>query len=85
LTPPEGRRAYDVAPDGRIVCVIVPAGGDESTGSQVLAVVLNWHEELKAKCRRLGADCAERFIRSQQSDLAGRNAFPTSRCWRCAV
>ncbi|HEX8029570.1 MAG TPA: protein kinase [Vicinamibacterales bacterium] len=49
LTPPEGRRAYDVAPDGRIVGVILPTGGDESVGAQVLAVVLNWQEELKAK------------------------------------
>jgi serine/threonine-protein kinase len=49
LTPPQGRRSYDVAPDGRIVAVIIPEGGDESTGAQRLAVVLNWQEELKAK------------------------------------
>ena len=26
LTPPQGRRSYDVAPDGRIVAVFVPEG-----------------------------------------------------------
>ena len=49
LTPPQGRRSYDVAPDGRIVGVILPEAGDETTGAQQLAMVLNWHEELKVK------------------------------------
>ena len=49
LTPPQGRRSYDVAPDGRIVAVFVPEDTDQSSGVQHLAVVLNWHEELKAK------------------------------------
>ena len=49
LTPPQGRRSYDVARDGRIVAVILPEKGDESGGAPSLAIVLNWHEELKAK------------------------------------
>jgi hypothetical protein len=52
LSPPQGRRSYDVAPDGRIVAVILPEGSDESPGQQPLALVLNWHEELKAKVPR---------------------------------
>ena len=49
LTPPQGRRSYDIAPDGRIVAVIVPQDANESPAAQGLALVLNWHEELKAK------------------------------------
>jgi Tol biopolymer transport system component len=49
LTPPQGRRSYDVTPDGRIVAVILPESGDESAGAPSLALVLNWHEELKEK------------------------------------
>ena len=50
LTPPQGRRSYDVATDGRIVAIIVPEGSEESPGTQQpLALVLNWHEELKVK------------------------------------
>ena len=49
LTPPQGRRSYDVAPDGRIAAVILPEGSDESPGTHPLALVLNWHEELKVK------------------------------------
>jgi serine/threonine-protein kinase len=49
LTPPQGRRSYDVGPDGRIVAVIVPEDSDESAGARRLAIVLNWHEELKVK------------------------------------
>jgi serine/threonine-protein kinase len=49
LTPPQGRRSYDVAPDGRIVAVILTEDATESPATQGLAVVLNWHEELKAK------------------------------------
>ena len=49
LTPPQGRRSYDIAPDGRIVAVILPEGTNESAAAHGLAVVLNWHEELKAK------------------------------------
>jgi Tol biopolymer transport system component len=49
LTPPQGRRSYDVTPDGRLVAVILPESGDESAGAPQLALVLNWHEELKEK------------------------------------
>ena len=49
LTPPQGRRSYDVTKDGRILAVFVPEGSDESAGAQPLALVLNWHEELKVK------------------------------------
>jgi hypothetical protein len=49
LTPPQGRRSYDIGPDGHIVAVIVPEGGNDTSTAQGLAVVLNWHEELKAK------------------------------------
>ena len=52
LTPPQGRRSYDIAPDGRIVAVILPEDGNYSLAAQGLAVVLNWHEELKAKVPR---------------------------------
>ncbi len=49
LTPPQGRRSYDIAPDGRIVAVILPEGDKDSPATQGLQVVLNWHEEVKAK------------------------------------
>jgi serine/threonine-protein kinase len=49
LTPPQGRRSYDIAPDGRILAVILPDGGNDSQALQGLSVVLNWDEELKAK------------------------------------
>ncbi len=49
LTPPQGRRSYDVGPDGRIVAVIVPEDSDEAPGARRLTMVLNWDEELKAK------------------------------------
>ncbi|HET7697089.1 MAG TPA: protein kinase [Vicinamibacterales bacterium] len=49
LIPPQGRRSYDVAPDGRIAAVILPEGSEEAPSAQRLAVVLNWQEELKAK------------------------------------
>jgi serine/threonine-protein kinase len=52
LTPPQGRRSYDVAPDGRILAVILTEDANESPATQGLAVVLNWHEELKAKSHR---------------------------------
>jgi hypothetical protein len=51
LTPPQGRRSYDIAPDGRIVGVIVAESGGESTAAPVFVLVLNWQEELKAKVR----------------------------------
>ena len=52
LTPPQGRRSYDVTRDDRIVAVIAAEGSDESPGAQPLALVLNWHEELKVKVPR---------------------------------
>ncbi len=52
LTPPQGRRSYDVAPDGRIAAIILPEGDDGLAAAQPLALVLNWHEELKAMVPR---------------------------------
>lgn len=52
LTPPQGRRSYDIAPDGRIFAVILPVEGEESAVAQRFSVVLNWQEELKAKVPR---------------------------------
>ena len=49
LSPPQGRRSYDVTEDGRFVAVVVPESSDESSAAQPLALVLNWHEELKVK------------------------------------
>jgi eukaryotic-like serine/threonine-protein kinase len=52
LTPPQGRRSYDVTADGRIVALVVPEGGDDPAGAQRLDVVVNWSEELKQRVPR---------------------------------
>jgi len=50
LSPPEGRRSYDITADGKVLALI-PAGQTEFgtlMGPQI-QVVLNWFEELKAR------------------------------------
>jgi len=50
--PPSARRAYDIAPDGRIVGLIVPGEPQGSVLTNQINVVLNWFEELKARAPR---------------------------------
>ena len=51
LNPPQGRRSYDITPDGLILAVILPGTGDATTAAQ-FEVVVNWFQELK---RRMSA------------------------------
>ena len=47
--PPGVRRPFDVAPDGRIVGLITPGDAQGAVFAPQITVVLNWHEELKAR------------------------------------
>jgi serine/threonine-protein kinase len=51
LSPPEFRRAYDIAPDGRFLAVVIGQAGSTALDTSPLRVVLNWFEELRAQVR----------------------------------
>jgi hypothetical protein len=48
---PTTPRTFDIAPDGRILGVIVPGQNPTVMGRRSIQVVLNWFEELKAAGR----------------------------------
>jgi Tol biopolymer transport system component len=48
LGAPSWRRAFDIAPDGRVLGLLPGQAGSDLSGAQI-QVVLNWFEELKAR------------------------------------
>ena len=51
MSPPEQRRAYDIAPDGRFLARVIGQSGSVARDTPPLHVVLNWFEELLARVR----------------------------------